>query len=129
MKMRDRANQLRVNHKEWRNYNFSHKEGFFPLFSDFKNEMKFLSPGAVSLFVYFGLHSNNVTGECSHSLETIAHNLNRSIRTISNWVKELESNQLIERIQLDFNSSSRTFIIPYTKRYSDEKSVMENDLF
>lgn len=123
MKTRDKANQFRLEHKEWRNYNFNNKEGFFPLFSDFKNEMKYLSPGAISLFVYFGLHSNNITGECSHSLETIAQNLDKSVRTISNWIKELESNQLIERLQLDFNKSSRTFIIPYTKRYLKEKNI------
>lgn len=123
MRNKDKADQLKSDHSKWRNYNFKNKQGFFPIFSDFKNELKYLSPGAVTLFIYIGLHSNNVTGECSHSLETMSKNLNRSVRTISNWLKELESNQLITRIQLDFNSYSRTYILPYTENYLIEKEL------
>lgn len=122
MKSRDKANNLRKEHSNWRVYNFENKEGFYPIFSDFKNYFGNLSPGAITLFLYFGLHSNNQTGECKHTLETIAHNLNKSVRTISNWIKELEENLLITRIQEDYNSPSRTFIIPYTKRYYKEKN-------
>lgn len=126
MKSREKANQLTKEHMEWREYNFKNKEGFYPIFADFKDYLNELSPGAITLFLYFGMYSNNQTGECKHTLETIAKNLNRSVRTISNWIKELEEFELIKRIQLDYNSPSRTYIIPYTKKYFRDDN---NNLF
>ena len=118
--MRDKANHYRKEHKNWRSYNFANKEGFYPVFSDFKNYLDKISPGAITLFIYFGLHSNNSTGECRHTIETIAENLNKSTRTVSNWIKELEEANLIRRLQEDYNTPSRTFIQPYTDRYIKE---------
>lgn len=126
MRVRDKANNLRKEHSEWRKYNFENREGFYPVFSDFKVYFDVLSPGAISLFLYFGLHSNNVTGECKHTLETIAKNFNKSVRTISNWINELEENDLIVRLQENFNSPSKTFIIPYTERYIKEMQAIKN---
>ena len=51
--------------------------------------------------------------------------LNKSVRTISNWIKELEDNLLIERIQVDYNSPSKTFIIPYTVKYNSENFLLK----
>jgi len=60
---RGKATHLRKEHSQWRDTNFSNKAGFFPVFQDFKNLLSELSGGAVSLFLYLGLHSNNQTGE------------------------------------------------------------------
>lgn len=109
-----KISKFKREHLEWRENNFRKKHGFFPVFKDFKFHMKNLSPGAISLFVYLGLHSNNLTGESSHGIEKMARFFNKSTRTISSWLKELEKEGLIERVQIKFNGPSHTFIKPYS---------------
>lgn len=113
MKERIQISDLKRDHLTWRDNNFRHKKGFFPVFSGFKEYMKDLSPGATSLFIYFGMHANNLTGECTHSLARIANYFNKSVRTISIWIKELEEIGLIIRIQSTFNGNAHTYILPY----------------
>lgn len=112
---RSRATELRQDHSKWRDEKFLNKEGFFPLFHDFKEYLPKISSGSISLFVYIGLHSNNQTGECYHDINRIADYFNKSPRTISSWFKELEEVGLIERLQLKLNGVSHTFIRPYRK--------------
>lgn len=102
------------NYTEWRKEQFIKNEGFFPIFSDFRKVMRYLSPGAISLYVYLGLHSNYKTGEVFHSLGKIAIHFGKSTRTISNWMKELENLQLIKREQFEVNKVSHTFLQPYS---------------
>lgn len=104
---------LTAQHEAWRTDNFLNKKGFYPVFSGFKKYFGLLSPGAITLFLYLGLHSNNISGQSHHSIKTMAKNLNKSERTVSNWISELEEIGLIERLQPNFNSVSHTFIIPY----------------
>lgn len=119
---RMRATQLRKEHSQWRDENFLAKEGFFPIFSGFKSYLADLSSGAISLFIYIGLHSNNQTGECYHDIKRVAEFFNKSPRTVSNWFKELEDVGLIERLQLKLNGVAHTFIKPYK-----EQGVGEDD--
>ena len=109
-----KVSKLKRDHLEWRELNFKQKSGFFPVFKEFKSHMGNLSPGAISLFLYLGLHSNNLTGESSHGIERMAKFFNKSTRTISSWLKELEKEGLIERVQIKFNGPSHTFIKPYS---------------
>lgn len=111
---RSEATHLRKEHSQWRDTNFSNKAGFFPVFSDFKEILPNISGGSVSLFIYLGLHSNNQTGECFHSIEKIAKFFDKSPRTISTWISELENANLIQRLQLEINGPAHTFIKPYT---------------
>lgn len=97
----------------WKQAQFSQKKGFFPVFSDFKPYMKKLSPGAISLYIYLGLHSNYETGESFHSIQKISIFFNKSPRTISNWIRELEDNGLIKREQKKLNGVSHTYLTPY----------------
>jgi Helix-turn-helix domain len=108
-----KAKQLRSRHSKWRTENFQNKEGFFPIFKGFEYYLPKMSSGAVSLFVYLGLNSNNTTGECYHDLERISKFFNKTPRTINSWFKELEDIGLIERFQLKLNGVSHTFIVPY----------------
>jgi DNA-binding transcriptional ArsR family regulator len=110
---RIRATKLRKDHSQWRDQNFLNKEGFFPVFYGFRDYLNELSSGAVSLFLYIGLHANNQTGECYHDLNRISKYFKKSPRTISSWFKELEEAGLIERMQLTLNGVSHTFIRPY----------------
>ncbi|OZI10208.1 hypothetical protein CEW92_18285 [Bacillaceae bacterium SAS-127] len=113
MKNYEKVEVLKLEHTKWRDENFYNKQGFFPVFSTFKEQMRSLSPGAITLFLYIGLHSNNQTGECRHSIETIAAFFDKSTRTISNWISELEEARLIVRVQLKFNGVSYTYLRPY----------------
>lgn len=116
---RNKATHLRKEHSQWRDTNFLEKKGFFPIFTDFKKVLPSLSGGAVSLFVYLGLHSNNQTGECFHSIAKISNFFNKSPRTISAWFSELENVGLVKRIQLEMNGPSHTFIRPYEHLEND----------
>ncbi|GIO35527.1 hypothetical protein J41TS12_03880 [Paenibacillus antibioticophila] len=111
--------RLKKEHAIWRESLFAKKEGFFPLFSGFKEYLPKLSNGAVTLFIYIGLHSNNETGECFHSVDRIASFLKKTPRTINSYFKELEEAGLIERLQLRLNGVSHTFIRPYTEQKGD----------
>lgn len=123
-----KAAELKKEHTEWRNKNFLNKQGFFPVFQGFKNQMKILSPGAISLFLYLGLHSNNLTGETTHSIERMASFFGKSTRTISMWLKELEENGLIERVQITFNGTSHTFIRPYDNSMKKKEPNIDDDI-
>lgn len=105
--------QQKLEFQLWKEKKFNNRIGFFPIFSDFKPYLNKLSPGAISLYVYLGLHSNYKTGEVFHSIGKIAIFFNKSPRTISNWIKELEDNGLITREQLKLNSVSHTYLKPY----------------
>lgn len=109
------ATRLRKEHSMWRDTNFLEKKGFFPVFYDFKDKLPQLSGGAISLYLYFGLHSNNQTGESFHNIDRIATFFGKSSRTVSKWITELEEAELIERIQLELNGPSHTFLKPYKK--------------
>lgn len=117
------AQQYREEHAEWRNSNFESKQGFFPIFYGFENVLPKLSSGAVSLFIYIGLHSNNKTGESFHNIETIAKYFGVSPRTVSTWFKELQKNEIIGRVQMEFNGVSHTFIRPYTNNKNERKML------
>lgn len=97
----------------WRNEQFEEKIGFFPIFSDFKPYLSKLSPGAISLYVYLGLHSNYQTGESFHSIKKISIFFGKSTRTISNWIRELDDFNLIQRKQKELNGVSYTYLQAY----------------
>lgn len=118
---KEQAIKNREEHAMWRKENFENSKGFFPVFYGFEEYLSKLSGGAVSLFIYIGLHSNNVTGESYYNIETISNHFGKSIRTVSSWFKELQEHGLIERFQIEFNGVSHTFIRPYTKNKNEEE--------
>jgi DNA-binding transcriptional ArsR family regulator len=126
---KEKAKKLREEHSHWRKGNFESKKGFFPIFYGFEEYLPKLSPGAVSLFVYIGVHSNNVTGESYHNIETISSYFGKSKRTVSSWFKELQDHGIIERFQIEFNGVSHTFIRPYTNvdEIKENERVTEED--
>lgn len=100
-------------YSKWRKDQYTNKTGFFPIFNSFEEKMKELSPGATYLFIYLGMHSNYEQGTSFYSIATLAIKLNKSPRTISNWIKELENEQLIYRKQHKVNQVSTTYLLPY----------------
>lgn len=97
----------------WKTKNFNNNEGFFPVFKNFEKFFPVLSTGAISLYVFFGIHSKNRTGDSFYSINSIAKIFGKSTRTISFWISELEMNGLIVRKQKSKNNVSITFLRPY----------------
>lgn len=100
----------------WRQRIFLSKIGFFPIFSSFEEKIINLSPGALKLYLYLGIHSNYQTGKSYYSISKLAEILHKSPRTISSWFKELEDNDVIVRKQEKLNGVSTTYLRPYYER-------------
>lgn len=102
--------------------------GFFPVFQPLKETfiLKKLSGNALRLYLYLGLMSDNNTGETWVSIDTMATYFEKSKRTISDWLKELEKAGLIERMQLKPNEVSHTFLKPYgVAHFNNENSLQK----
>lgn len=117
-------------YSKWRKKQFEEKIGFFPIFSDFKPYLSKLSTGAISLYIYLGVHSNYKTGESFHSIQKIAIFFGKSPRTISNWLKELDDLKLIKRQQKSLNGVSHTYLQSYSWQpgYLRDTNQKNNDI-
>ena len=106
--------QAKYNYQIWKT-NSIRTAGFFLIFNGFlDNEyLKHISGGALKLYVFLGIKSNNLTGESFYSLESIANYFDVSQKTISNWFKELINLRLVYRYQLKFNGVSHSILRPY----------------
>lgn len=113
----------RNNYKKWKEESLIYI-GYFPIFQSFKEEflLRNLSGNALKLYIYLGLHAGNKTGETWVTIENIAKYFEKSPRAVSYWIEELVDSKLIDRIQLKYNESSHTFLIPYGIQFLfDEK--------
>lgn len=108
------AEIYREEYLSWKEYSLNH-EGYFPLFDRFKDQfiLRNVSGNALKLYLYLGLHAKNKTGECWVSIDTMAKYFEKSNRTISGWLRELEKAELIKRIQLEKDGVAFTFLRPY----------------
>ncbi len=117
---------LKQNYATWKKSSLENK-GYFIVFNEFKksNKLKDMSGNALKLFIYLGIHSDNSTGEVWHGNKRISDYFNKSERTIRLWMQELESLNLIKRLQLEFNKESHTFLQPYYSKdlFSSEKYI------
>lgn len=109
-----KINLLKEEYSKWKSECLS-IGGYFPIFAGFKDTalLKDLSGNALKLYVYLGLLSNNTTGECWPSINTIAEYFKKSERTVTNWLKELEKLNLVRRYQVEYNGVSHTYLRPY----------------
>lgn len=105
---------LKKDYEKWKNKSLQ-EQGYFPVFSSIKENfiLREISGNALKLYIYLGLHVKNNTGECWISIDTMAKYFNKSPRTISTWIKELEDKELIERMQMQKNGVAYTFLRPY----------------
>lgn len=100
-------------YRAWRYMNFKNKVGFFPIFATFKDKIGSISPGAVTLYLYIGLHTTIANGTSFCSISKISKDLNKSQRTINNWMEELVRNNLVFRKQKKVNGVSTTYLRSY----------------
>lgn len=111
----ERMDDLRTNYEQWRKNQKEIKAPFFIVYSDLlkSNKLKDINPTALKIYIYLGLHSNNETGECWHSVQTIADYFEMDKRTINRALENLIDIGLIDRIQKGFKRVSNTFLKPY----------------
>lgn len=123
MKNKDKATFLKDNHEKWKKEALK-DSGYFTVFTGLieNNTLNKMSGGALKLYVFLGIHSDNKTGESFYKIDSMAKYFDVSDRTISNWIKELESLRLIERLQLGYNSVSHTYLIPYASSKRGKKN-------
>lgn len=109
-----KADLLKQRYKSWKT-SLLQSGGYFPVFLEFKEDflLKKLSGNAVKLYLYLGFHSGNMSGETWVSIEQMSKYFDKSPRTISNWLRELEKHNLIERMQMEKNGVSHTLLRPY----------------
>ena len=105
----------RKNHEVWRKTNQSNHKPFCIIYRDFidKDLLKQINGNSLKLYIFLLMNSKNETGESWYSIEVISKYFNKSPRTISYWLKNLEELNLIKRLQLNFNEESHTFLQPY----------------
>jgi len=126
---RIRAEILKRRYEEWKREALK-STGYFPVFTEFKDSflLRNLSGGAVKVYLYLGLKSKTWTGETWVSLDQMASYFDCTKRTLSNWLKELQDKELIERMQLEVDGVSFTFLKPYGWiGYSEPEETGEND--
>jgi len=118
-----KADFYRENFAKWKKEQLK-SGGFFPIFQLFKEHfyLRNLSGNAVKLYLYLGLMSGNQTGETWVSLTTIAKYFDRTERSISHWMKELEEARLIKRMQMEVNGVAHTFLLPYPPPWKKDKT-------
>lgn len=114
----------RNNYQNWKEDSLIYV-GYFPIFQSFKEDflLRDLSGNAIKLYIYLGLHAGNKTGETWVTIENIAKYFEKSPRAISYWIEELVNCRLIERIQLKYDESAHTFLIPYGRQFLLDKKI------
>jgi hypothetical protein len=101
-------------HESWRLFNKEGKNGFFAIFNEFEDKhLKDIEAGALKLYIYLGIHSNNTNGESWHSVETIAAFFDVQTRTVDYWVSNLSKRNLIYRAKSNHKTAT-THLLPYS---------------
>lgn len=111
------AKNLRSSYSLWKEDSLQ-ESGYFVIFNGFveNGKLKSMSGNALKLYLYLGVYANNKSGEVWHSNSKIAKYFNKSERTIRLWFQELESLNLVRKMQLEFDGEPHMFLQPYPSR-------------
>lgn len=111
------AKMYRKNYAKWKSTSLE-KGGYFTIFNGFLSQkyLSKISGGAMKLYIFIGISSKNETGESFYSNNSLAKYFRVSERTINNWTKELESMNLIKKMQLEPNAVAHTFLQTYQSK-------------
>lgn len=103
------------NYSDWRTMNKAINRPFCIIYSDFieKNLLKKINGNALKLYIFLLMNSKNETGESWYTIESMANYFDKSPRTISYWLNDLEKLGLIKRMQLNINKEAHTYLQPY----------------
>ena len=105
-----RRQELREQYCSWTENHQQRGTRAFPIYEYFHAEqLADLSGGALKLYIYLGLYSDPMTGECTQTTEVIAETLGVEPYTVKKWLNELKGKGLVEKIR----GTSYTFLLPY----------------
>ena len=116
---------LRNQYSQWKS-NMDKKHigaNFFILFKDFDKHLRDISSGALKLYLYYGFHAKNDTGESWHSIDTIRKYFDVSEKSINNWNNELIERGLIKRLSKGKSLNKTTYLLPFSMNYIHIKSI------
>lgn len=115
---------LKNNYSSWKKTKLD-TSGYFIIFNDFLSPslLKNISGNALKLYIYLGLHSNNMNGEVWHGVDKISKYFNKSDRTIRTWLRELQDLGLIYRMQLEYNGNSHNYLLPYNSNLTTKNLI------
>ena len=110
-----KGHYYKKNYSTWKEINKSSFKPFCIIYYDFieKNILKKINGNSLKLYIFLLMNSKNDTGESWYTIDSIAKYFNKSNRTISYWLKDLEDLKLIKRMQLEKNKESHTYLQPY----------------
>lgn len=103
-------------------------DGYVMLANELEEYLKDLKKPSLNLYMFYAIHADNNNGESFYSLEQISRILKVSVKTVSNWNKELEEVGLIKRKQ-QYNRSARTFLLPLSDFVFFDKRQDKTDKF
>ena len=105
-------------YEAWKKHRIAEKHGFFQIWQDFREFLpqNQLTGGALRLYLFFGIVSNNWTGHSWHSVKRIAKELGCGERSVLKWARELSDAGLIYRSQKKLNGVAHTYLRPYGPR-------------
>lgn len=109
-----KASIHKKNYARWKADSLKTK-GFFVMFNGFLDRglLREISGGALKLYIFLGIKSDNTTGESFYTLLQISNYFATTERTVGSWFKTLEKLGLIYRYQLKPNSVSHTYLGTY----------------
>lgn len=108
--------QVKDGYQAWRDEMKEGKTGFFPVFTNqMRPYLKDVSGNAIRLYIYLGIHSNNMTGEViGTNVRMMEQFFDCSVRAVQNWLTELEKAKLIRRIQTKVKGAHFILLLPYS---------------
>lgn len=112
---------MRSDYRQWK-LEALDEAGYFIIFQGFLENKKLrdINGNALKLYIYLGVNSNNLDGVVWHSNKKIALYFKKSERTIRLWMNELESLNLIKRMQLKYDGNVVTYLKPYAYKHIDD---------
>lgn len=114
-------------HREWKQWAFKYKRGFFPIFTpDFMKKFKDVSGNALKLYLYLGTYINNQDGYALVGIETISKDLKATKRTVHNWFQELREHRLVIRIQPGYKQPTFTCLLPYHDDFLEDRDFLKS---
>lgn len=101
---------LKRQHADWKRYEMKGVKKYYILFDGIKPYLPLMGK-ASELYLFYCLVSRNETGESWYATDTLAKELNVSVRTINLWNSKLSQLGLIKRVNNE-TKTTHTFLLP-----------------
>lgn len=130
---KERAKQLRSEFQQFRQTARYERtqfaiiyESFLPFLNRRRGQNEGLTSTDVKLYLYLCLRANRF-GESWYGIERMAQDLGIGKRTVQRAIEHLETQGLIERLQLRPGSSTRTFLRAYSLTAPTAETMLDEE--